>query len=71
MHNMIVEDKRDLQNLDCDYEAYDGTPSISIFREQTSAFMESCKFTVELEIKVLQLQNDLVEHLWQKHGGQK
>ena len=73
MHNMIVEDERDLQNLDYNYEAYDGTPSISISREQTSTLMEFMQFHHRIREKGahIQLQNDLVEHLWEKHGGQK
>ena len=70
MHNIIIEDERDLQNLDYDYEAYGGTPSISISREQTNTFMEFIQFHHRIRDKSsqIQLQNDLVEHLWERHG---
>lgn len=69
---MIVEDERDLRNLDYDYDTYDGTPSISISCEQTSTFLEYMQFHHRIRDKGahIQLQNDLVEHLREKHGGQ-
>nr|XP_017228190.1 PREDICTED: putative nuclease HARBI1 [Daucus carota subsp. sativus] len=71
MHNMIIEDERDMQNIDYDYETYDETPSIQISRERTSTIEEFMQFHHRIRDKNahIQLQNDLVEHLWQKFGG--
>ena len=71
MHNMIIEDERDLHNMDYDYETYDETPVIQISREQTNTLKEFMQFHHRIRDKSahLQLQNDLVEHLWEKYGG--
>ena len=70
MHNMIIEDL-DLHNMDYDYETYDETPVIQISREQTNILKEFMQFHHRIRDKSahLQLQNDLVEHLWEKYGG--
>ncbi|WOG93065.1 hypothetical protein DCAR_0312346 [Daucus carota subsp. sativus] len=50
---------------------YDETPSIQISRERTSTIEEFMQFHHRIRDKNahIQLQNDLVEHLWQKFGG--
>lgn len=53
MHNMIIEDERDLQNTDDDYETYEETSSIQISREHTNTIKEFMQFITELEIRVL------------------
>ena len=71
MHNMIIEDERDLQNLDYDYETFDEALSIQISHENTSTTQEFMQFHHRIRDKSahIQLQNDLVEHLWEKFGG--
>ena len=71
MHNMIIEDERDMQDIDYDYETHDETPSIQISREHTNTMKEFMEFHHRIRDKSahIQLQNDLVEHLWQKYGG--
>ncbi|XP_074359189.1 uncharacterized protein LOC141698401 [Apium graveolens] len=44
MHNMIIEDERDMQDIDYDYETYDETPSIQISREHTNTIKEFMEF---------------------------
>lgn len=70
LHNMIIEDERDINHADFNYDAVAETPTITLSSNRTSEVMEFIKVHQKIRDKQshIQLQNDLVEHLWQKHG---
>ena len=70
-HNMIVEDERDASQIDFTYDAIDESSTISISHEHTpelAQFMQT-HYDIRNRNSYCQLQSDLVEHLWQLHGG--
>ncbi|XP_074373857.1 uncharacterized protein LOC141714224 [Apium graveolens] len=71
LHNMIIEDERDIhmeqEHFDTDAEIPTVTPS----RNHPRNLREFIQVHQQIRDKQthIQLQNDLVEHLWQIHGG--
>lgn len=69
MHNMIIEDEKDSQT-DLNYIGIGETVSVSHERTpQLHEFMETHMRIRDKEVHT-QLQEDLIEHLWQRHGDQ-
>ncbi|XP_052181945.1 uncharacterized protein LOC127794738 [Diospyros lotus] len=72
LHNMIVEDERDTthEDVDFNYDAVAATPTIDLSRNHTSEVMEFIQVHHQIRDKQthVQLQNDLVEHLWELYG---
>ncbi|XP_020257992.1 putative nuclease HARBI1 [Asparagus officinalis] len=71
MHNMIIEDERDINQCDFNYDAIDESPTISLSRERTPQLIEFIQAHHRIRDRQThsQLQADLIEHLWQRHGG--
>jgi hypothetical protein len=68
LHNMIVEDERDNGGQNYTYEAMGERVRVSrTHAEEMSAFIQMHK-QIENRVEHSQLQDDLVEHLWQKFG---
>ena len=69
---MIVEDERDTihEDVDFNYDAVTTTPTIDLSRNRTSEVMEFIQVHHQIRDKQthVQLQNDLVEHLWELYG---
>jgi hypothetical protein len=71
LHNMIVEDERDEQDmLDFDYEQLDENSPEPLSHDQPNDFREFIQNHIRIRDREThsQLQSDLVEHLWQLHG---
>ncbi|KAL9667178.1 hypothetical protein QQ045_001527 [Rhodiola kirilowii] len=71
MHNMIVEDERDLHTPEYNYDAVGESVNVSLNRNRTRNIMEFIQVHHRIRDKQshIQLQTDLVEHLWQKYGA--
>ncbi|XP_020266390.1 uncharacterized protein LOC109841871 [Asparagus officinalis] len=81
MHNMIVEDERDehecirklrkIHDIEEEYDHVDEIPRISLSLERTPIIIEFIANRHRVRDKQMhtQLQEDLVEHLWKKHGA--
>jgi hypothetical protein len=70
MHNMIIEDERDASHLEPPYEKSDAETKGWVSHVGTSnlsAFIDKHKDIRDPHIHN-QLQNDLVEHLWERKG---
>jgi len=70
LHNMIIEDEREVQGLE---NIYDGAPrDVSISRDRLIDFDFESFVARYREVRNegvhYQLRNDLVEHLWQRYG---
>ena len=70
---MIVEDERDDNEVvDLDYEQIDGVdnPSMQVLREQSDGFMSYIERYGRIRDREIhfQLQEDLIERLWQLQG---
>jgi len=68
LHNMIIEDEREVQGLE---NIYDGAPrDVSISRDRSTDFESFVARYREVRNEEVhyQLRNDLVEHLWQLYG---
>ncbi|KAF8394244.1 hypothetical protein HHK36_020451 [Tetracentron sinense] len=71
IHNMIVEDERDVNGAeDFNYDAIDESPHAPMSHERTTELMEFIRGIHRIRDRGThsQLQSDLVEHLWQRHG---
>ncbi|KAF8400427.1 hypothetical protein HHK36_013725 [Tetracentron sinense] len=71
IHNMIVEDERDFNGAkDFNYDAIDESPHAPVSHERTTELMEFIRGIHRIRDRGThsQLQSDLVEHLWQRHG---
>ncbi|XP_052197217.1 uncharacterized protein LOC127804398 [Diospyros lotus] len=72
LHNMIVEDERDTthEDVDFNYDAVAAPPTIDLSHNHTSEVMEFIQVHHQIRDKQthVQLQNDLVEHLWELYG---
>lgn len=72
LYNIIGQDERDTihENMDFNYDAVVVTPAIDLSRNRTSEVMEFIKVHHQIRDKQthIQLQNDLVEHLWELYG---
>jgi len=70
MHNMIIEDERSDEQVDYVYDgagdpvmpSHDLTPPFEAYVQRYAAITSKHGHS--------QLREDLVEHLWQVHGGQ-
>ena len=73
-HNMIIENERDeVEVVDLDYEQIDEISCTPMSREPTnefSKFIQVHKRIMDKEVHS-QLQQDLVDHLWQLRGDRK
>ena len=71
MHNMIIEDECGADRLEVPYEKSDAETADVVSREGTSNFSAFVQKHHEIEDHHMhrQLQEDLVEHLWER-GGQ-
>ncbi|XP_055960821.1 uncharacterized protein LOC126670604 [Mercurialis annua] len=71
LHNMIVEDERHVSNLDYNYDAFDDTPHISVSHDHTTKFLEFIQRHRRIRDRDIhsQLQQDLIEHIWNIHGS--
>ncbi|XP_074363637.1 uncharacterized protein LOC141704254 [Apium graveolens] len=70
LHNMIIEDKRELQ-LEEQFDTNVEIPTDILNRNHPNTFREFIEVHAQIRDKQdhIQLQNDLIEHLWQVHGG--
>ncbi|KAF8409735.1 hypothetical protein HHK36_005814 [Tetracentron sinense] len=71
IHNMIVEDERDVNGAeDFNYDAIDESPHAPVSHERTTELMKFIRGIHRIRDRGThsQLQSDLVEHLWQRHG---
>ncbi|XP_050212628.1 uncharacterized protein LOC126664324 [Mercurialis annua] len=71
LHNMIVEDERHVKNLDYNYDSFDVNPDISVSQERSAELLEfiQCHRRIRDRDTHLQLQQDLIEHIWRTHGS--
>ncbi|KAF8407238.1 hypothetical protein HHK36_006365 [Tetracentron sinense] len=68
MHNMIVEDERDVNGIeDFNYDAIDESSHAPVSHKHTTELMEFIQGIHHIRNREThsQLQSDLVEHLWQ------
>ena len=71
LHNMIIEDERDeVEAVDFDYEQIDEISCTPMSREPTNEFLKFIQVHKRIMDKEVhsQLQQDLVDHLWQLRG---
>jgi hypothetical protein len=70
MHNMITEDERDADRLEVPYDKSDAETTGVVSREGTSNFLAFVQKHHEIQNRHMhrQLQEDLVEHLWERRG---
>ena len=70
MHNMIVEDEREIGQLDFNYDMIEENQLVSVSHERTPELYEFIQTHHQIRDRQThsQLQADLVEHLWQKYG---
>jgi hypothetical protein len=70
MHNMILEDERDLGRIESSYERGAAETRHFVSHAATSDFVSFVKKHEEIHNSQFhyQLKNDLVEHLWQRPG---
>ena len=71
LHNMIVEDERNANELDFTYDTMDESPTTVVIPERSSELLQfintqHCIRDKEIHSK---LQADLVEHQWNMHGN--
>ena len=71
LHNMIVEDERNANELDFTYDTMDESPTAVVIPERSSELLQfintqHCIRDKEIHSK---LQADLVEHQWNMHGN--
>ena len=71
LHNMIVEDERNANELDFTYDTMDDSPTAVVIPERSSELLQfintqHCIRDKEIHSK---LQADLVEHQWNMHGN--
>lgn len=69
---MIVEDERELHISDESYDFDESVPLASTSRTRTRNFMDFIHVHQQIRDKQthIQLQNDIVEHLWEIHGAE-
>lgn len=72
LHNMIIEDERDTFNTsDYTYDSNSGEPPTVVASQgphpDLAAYLQRSS-TLHSKLKHYQLQNDLIEHVWQRFG---
>ena len=72
LHNMIVEDKQNVNEIDFNYDVTEENPHLSVSQECTIKLFEFIQTHHRIRDKPTHssLQANLVEHLWQIHGAQ-
>ena len=70
LHNMIVEDERDNNEMDFSYDASDGIPTPTLISERSSELLQFIHTQHRIQDRDTHsiLQTDLVEHLWNMRG---
>jgi hypothetical protein len=70
MHNMILEDERNLGRIESPYERGAAETRHFVSRASASDFVSFVKKHEKIRDSQIhhQLKNDLVEHLWQRQG---
>ncbi|KAL7176778.1 hypothetical protein ACSBR2_030179 [Camellia fascicularis] len=70
LHNMIVDDERNEQNIECNYDTIDETLPLTVSHERTPELYEFIQNHHRIRDRQThsKLQADLVEHLWHLHG---
>ncbi|XP_074346075.1 uncharacterized protein LOC141684835 [Apium graveolens] len=73
LHNMIIEDERELHMEGEHFDTDVAIPIITPNRSRSSTLREFIQVHKQIRDKQVhfQLQNDLVEHLWQMHGSDR
>ncbi|XP_050211747.1 uncharacterized protein LOC126661908 [Mercurialis annua] len=66
-----IEDERDVQNIDYNYDSFDVIPEISVSPERSTELLEfvQCHRRIRDRDTHFQLQQDLIEHIWKTHGS--
>ncbi|XP_028110651.1 uncharacterized protein LOC114309152 [Camellia sinensis] len=70
LHNMIIENKQNVNNIDFNYDAIDGSPPLSVSHKCTSElyeFIQNHHYIRDRQTHS-KLQEDLIEHLWHQYG---
>ena len=68
MHNMVIEDEGDIGNND--FDGSDANPPVQVshaYTPELEDFMQT-HYQIRDSVTHSQLQSDLIEHLWQRHG---
>ena len=73
LHNMIVEDEREIHELDFNYDLPSSFSVSPPSHEANCAFDEFVRRYRSIRTSTMhhQLRNDLIEHLWQRKGEEK
>ena len=71
MHNIIIENEWDDDHIHLNYDVADDTLAISMSHEHTPELHEFIQNHHRIRDRQThsKLQLDLVEYLWQQHGG--
>ena len=71
LHNMIVEDERNANELDFTYDTMDESPTATVISERSSELLQFINTQHYIRDKEIhsKLQTDLVEHQWNMHGN--
>ncbi|WCJ21321.1 hypothetical protein M5689_003483 [Euphorbia peplus] len=67
----LSQHERDIRRPDYSYDEVDGTPTIALSRARTIEFLEFVQIHKEIRGKSthFQLQNDLIEQIWERYGS--
>ena len=68
MHNMVIEDEGDIDNND--FDGSDANPPLEVshaYTPELEGFMQ-IYYQIMDSVTHSQLQSDLIEHLWERHG---
>ena len=68
MHNMVIKDERNIGNND--FAGSDENPPVEVSHAYTlelEDFMQT-HYQIRGNVTRSQLQSDLIEHLWERHG---
>ena len=68
MHNMVIEDERDIGNND--FDGSDANPPVEVSHAYTPELEDFMQTHCQIRDSVThsQLQSDLIELLWERHG---
>ena len=68
MHNMVIEDEGDIGNND--FDGSDANPPLEVSHAYTPELEDFIQIHYQIRDSVThsQLQSDLIEHLWERHG---
>ena len=69
MHNMVIEDEGDVGNND--FDGSDANPPVEVshaYTPELEDFMQT-HYQIRDSVTHSQLQSDLIEHLWERHGN--